>query len=650
MKAGLEIHQQLNTKKLFCSCPSELLDRDPDFKIKRTLRAVAGETGEIDVAASYEQKKRKYYIYEGYHTHTCLVELDEEPPHLMNEDALKVALTLAEFFEMYVPSVLQVMRKTVIDGSNTSGFQRTTLIGVNGKLKLSKKEITIPTLCLEEDAARKIEETEDYIVYRLDRLGIPLIEIATGPELNSPEEVKEAAEKIGLILRLTGKAKRGLGTIRQDINISIPEGNRVEIKGAQDLRLIPKVVELEAQRQKKLLEWKEVVLSRGIKEITTAITDLTDVFRNTSSKIIKRAISKGGKVYGIKLERMKGLIGFELQPNRRIGSELADVAKRHGLGGIFHSDELPNYGITEEEVERVKEALKCGDEDAFILVVGPEEKAVTVLEHIIDRLNSFLQGVPKDTRQVREDGTTSFLRPMPGSSRMYPETDHPLIYVSREEKDEEEYKIVIYRVSYGDKSFSLKLIRLNDVSIENVRKVKEKYPDAFILDFLDPEKHLQLLKSMGLSDKMASDILWSRRRELFEELTLKYPDIKPTLIFWMIEQIETEIEKKFGEYTPIEDIKVYEEILNLIYQGKIVKDAIPRILYEVSKGSTVREVIEKHNLWKISGEALEEEVRKVLEKVQERSKKTIKIVLDELRERADPKEIMQILNKYLQQS
>jgi len=271
MKAGLEIHQQLNTKeKLFCSCPTILSDK-VSKRIIRKLRAVAGETGEIDIAAQYEQTKGKYMEYEYHPDYACLVELDEEPPHLINEEALKLAIILSEFFEMYIPPVLQVMRKTVVDGSNTSGFQRTLLVGLNGKLKLKDKEISIQTLCLEEDAARKIEEKDDRIVYRLDRLGIPLVEIATGPDLTSPEEVKEAAETIGLILRLTGKVKRGLGTIRQDINISLPEGEKIEIKGAQDLRLIPKIVQNEVNRQKKLLEWQKLVKERGIERIELVV-------------------------------------------------------------------------------------------------------------------------------------------------------------------------------------------------------------------------------------------------------------------------------------------------------------------------------------------------------------------------------------------
>jgi len=265
MKVGLEIHQQLDTHKLFCECESKLSD-NIKFTVKRYLHPVAGESGKIDIAAAFEKAKQKYYIYE-VTDNSCLVELDEEPPHLLNEEALKIALDIAESLNMQIIPVIQVMRKTVVDGSNTSGFQRTLLLAVNGYVEVEGKKIRIETLCLEEDSARKIKEEKDYVVYRLDRLGIPLVEITTAPDIDNPELAKKVAEKIGLILRLTGKVKRGLGTIRQDLNVSIEGGEKVEIKGVQDLKLIPKIVELEAKRQENLLKWKELVKQRGIEKV-----------------------------------------------------------------------------------------------------------------------------------------------------------------------------------------------------------------------------------------------------------------------------------------------------------------------------------------------------------------------------------------------
>jgi len=253
-KCGIEIHQQLSGHKLFCNCPTEIRKGDSDFKVKRYLRASAGESGGVDQAALYEAGKKKYFIYEGHEDITCLVELDCEPPHPINEEALRTALQVAKMLNCRIVDEIQVMRKTVIDGSNTSGFQRTMLIGIDGYVEVSGKKITIDTVCLEEEAGQVIERKKDHDVYNLSRLGIPLIEIATGPNMHTPEEVKEVAAKIGMILRSTDNCKRGIGTIRQDVNLSISGGSRVEIKGFQDLRSIVKVIEKDIERQIKFLK------------------------------------------------------------------------------------------------------------------------------------------------------------------------------------------------------------------------------------------------------------------------------------------------------------------------------------------------------------------------------------------------------------
>ncbi len=249
-KAGIEIHQQLESHKLFCSCPSLVNDPNPTTNIiKRKLRAVEGETKEIDKAAKYERKKDKWVIYEAKKTSSCLVELDEDPPHNINEDALETALQVALLLKAKIVDKIQFMRKTIIDGSVTSGFQRTGLIATNGEIETSKGKVRIPTIMLEEEAAKKIKETPTEIVYSLDRLGVPLIEITTDASLKDPEHVKETASILGMILRSTERVKRGIGTIRQDVNINIRTHPRVEIKGFQDLRSMPKVIEKEVKRQ-----------------------------------------------------------------------------------------------------------------------------------------------------------------------------------------------------------------------------------------------------------------------------------------------------------------------------------------------------------------------------------------------------------------
>ncbi|MBD3354665.1 Glu-tRNA(Gln) amidotransferase subunit GatE [Candidatus Woesearchaeota archaeon] len=248
-KCGLEIHQQLEGKKLFCSCSCINSNDNTDINFERRLRAVAGETGKIDIAAKYEMEKSKKFIYEGNSKDVCLVDMDEEPPHPINQGAVKTALQAAKLLNAKIVDEIQVMRKTVIDGSNVSGFQRTALVAYDGVIETSQGNVHIPTICLEEEAAQKIESTKEFTKYRLDRLGIPLVEIATAPDIKNPEHAKETAEKIGMILRSTKKVKRGIGTIRQDVNISIKGKNRIELKGFQELKSIPEVLEKEVGRQ-----------------------------------------------------------------------------------------------------------------------------------------------------------------------------------------------------------------------------------------------------------------------------------------------------------------------------------------------------------------------------------------------------------------
>src|SRR3989338_1568 len=248
-KCGLECHQQLEGRKLFCNCPSLNSDKEPDIKFLRKLKAVAGETGDIDIAAEFEMLKNKKIIYEGNSEDICLVEQDDEPPHELNKQALETTTKVALLLNAKIVDEIQVMRKTVVDGSNVSVFQRTALVAMDGFIDTSLGRVKIPTICLEEEAAQKIEDGKDFVKYRLDRLGIPLIEIATSADIKSSEHAKEVAAYIGMVLRSVERVKRGLGTIRQDVNISIKEGERTEIKGFQDLRSIPKVIEYEVKRQ-----------------------------------------------------------------------------------------------------------------------------------------------------------------------------------------------------------------------------------------------------------------------------------------------------------------------------------------------------------------------------------------------------------------
>ncbi len=349
LKAGIEIHQQLNTaEKLFCRCPTLLRETaEHTGEFFRYLRATESELGEIDRAAKEEMKLVRKFCYYTYDT-VCLVEHDEEPPAPLNHEALGVALTIAKMLGMTPIDQVHTMRKLVIDGSNTSGFQRTALVALNGMLPGGCR---VETICLEEEACQRVEGD----AFSLDRLGIPLVEITTAPCMHTPEDVRTVAGYIGMVLRSTGKVKRGLGTIRQDVNVSIRDGARVEIKGVQELDLIAEVVRREVGRQAALLSVRDELRSRGA-SVDTTVTDVTGLFAETKSAILKKAKT----ILAVRLPGFAGLVGREIQPGRRLGSEMADYAKKCGVGGIFHTDELPAYGVTEGEVARLREHLHAG--------------------------------------------------------------------------------------------------------------------------------------------------------------------------------------------------------------------------------------------------------------------------------------------------
>src|SRR3989338_2740785 len=255
MKGGLEIHQRLNTHKLFCSCPSDLAEsKNPDVKVSRRLHPVLSELGEIDIAARMEHGKEKSFDYNVFNDNNCLVETDEEPPHELNRDALAIALEISNHLNATPVDEVHVMRKIVIDGSNTSGFQRTAVISLGGYIETSKGRVGITQIAIEEESAGIVSAADGKATYSLDRLCIPLVEISTDPDIKDGAHLAEAAEKIGMMLRATGKVARGIGTIRQDVNVSTEGGARVEIKGAQDLKMLQLLWENEVKRQQELLK------------------------------------------------------------------------------------------------------------------------------------------------------------------------------------------------------------------------------------------------------------------------------------------------------------------------------------------------------------------------------------------------------------
>ena len=433
LKVGLEIHQQLNTnKKLFCKCRPIESDEYTE-KFSRRLRTAKSELGELDPAALFEKTKSKKISYYANSQSSCLVEKDEEPPHDLDYDAKKTSLLISCMLESKIFSEIHVMRKTVIDGSNTAGFQRTMLVSQGGNLNVNGKKIGVQAICLEEDAAKLLKDEQDQRNYSLDRLGIPLVEIALEPVIAKPTEVKEIALTLGRLLRVTGMVKRGIGSIRQDVNISVMNSGVVEVKGVQQLDQLEKIIDYEAKRQYGLILIAEKLKKLSITISKEDVFDITEVFKDCESKIIQNALKLKIKIKAILVRNFSGMFGFEPYPGIRLGKEIGQLVRFFGVGGVFHSDELPNYGINDSDVDNVKKYLKLVDGDGFLIIAGEDTKLDYAINSIINRIKDAAQGVPAETRGATQDGETIFLRPRPGASRMYPETDIPSISVLPEE-------------------------------------------------------------------------------------------------------------------------------------------------------------------------------------------------------------------------
>jgi glutamyl-tRNA(Gln) amidotransferase subunit E len=600
-KAGLEIHQQLDTKKLFCSCNSNLSDNVLG-EFTRVLRPVQSELGEYDAAALMESMKKRMFIYQ-ITENSCLVEMDEEPPHDVNMEALEIAILVSLMFNCKIVDEVHFMRKIVIDGSNTTGFQRTALIGMDGYINTEFGKLSIKSICLEEEAARKIDEHEGIAIYRLDRLGIPLIEVTTGPELRSPEEVKRAAQIIGYALRSTKKVKRGLGSIRQDLNIST-DGERVEVKGVSRLNLIEKIAYYEMERQAMLISLAEEIKKRNPPLEKMDIIDVTDIFRETNSKIIKNGIKKGDKVLGIRVPGFKGLLKSD---RYRFGKELAELVRVIGVPGIFHSDELPNYGINEAEVNELKKRLSVGKDDAFIILVADEEKGNKAMKYMIDRIRNAIKGVNPETRGPRDDGTTEYLRPLPGSERMYPETDVPPIRITME-------------------------------MIEKIRSMLPKsYEDAII----------EISKKYGISKQQAEQIIDEEMEDYFSRFYSIYQD--GNTVFRILFNIIPEIEKEGLDVSKI-DYDVLDQIFIALREGRILKEAVPYLLkIYIEKNSLPFENFKPMELKELE-EFLEKIVNENIEKIKSRNLEgaLMGIAMEKLYGRADGEMVNSIIKRIVE--
>jgi len=571
LKVGLEVHQQLDTaEKLFCACKPDLFKEDPETTFLRRLRPTQSELGQIDPAAYFEFQKGVRILYEANRATSCLVEMDEEPPHNLNPEAVETALTVALMVNAKPADEIHVMRKTVIDGSNTTGFQRTCVTALNGEIEVEAKKIPIQLIALEEDAARKMGEQENgkTICYRIDRLGIPLIEVTTGPVLYSPQETEKTALAIGRILRATGKVKRGIGTIRQDLNISIPNGALIEIKGVQELELVSKAVGYEVQRQLNLIKIRDELQKRGINEsaLSESFINVSKAFEKTQCKVIKKALGEHKQVLALRLPRFVGLLKTELMPEVRLGTEMADRARFWGrVGGLFHTDEMPAYGISAQEIDELKQQAEAEEQDAVVFVADSLENATDALKAVVERAKEALKGVPDETRAANPDGTTRYMRPRPGAARMYPETDVPPIQIT------EDY----------------------------LKQLRTRLPEL-------PEQRMErLTKTYALNEKLAKQILDSEYAPVFETI-VKETKVSPTTVAAALTETIKSLKR---EGIPIENVSDLQlrELFSLINTGHATKEAVPDIITWLAKheNASVKQAVDSLGLGMLSEKELD---------------------------------------------
>ncbi|RLB51264.1 MAG: Glu-tRNA(Gln) amidotransferase GatDE subunit E, partial [Deltaproteobacteria bacterium] len=443
--AGLEVHQQLLTeRKLFCRCPAGLYTTSHDGVVLRHMRPTLSELGEYDGTALMEFKTKKNIMYLLHKSNVCTYEMDDTPPFLLNQKAVDIAIEQCLMLGCDIIDEVHIARKQYLDGSIPTGFQRTAIVGVEGKLPFRGRELTITQVSIEEDSCREVSDEGHLIVWRADRLGMPLIETVTAPELRTPEEVAEAILLIGRVCRSTGHVRVGLGASRQDVNVSVRGGRRVEIKGVPRAGWAPSLVHGEALRQVNLLALRDHLHQRGFKQPSDVVVEhagLTGLFAASPIDFLhqedwQRFVSEEGRrpgfelgdgpfcVRAIRLHGLADTLSWPTQLDLTFAHELAGrvrvIAALDQQPILLHSEKWPDYAGSQRELRRVKRHLHCGPTDAVVVVWGPHQDTLTAVEEIRLRYVDAIDGVPNETRQPYEDGTTDFERILPGPDRMYP--------------------------------------------------------------------------------------------------------------------------------------------------------------------------------------------------------------------------------------
>ncbi|MDC0856774.1 Glu-tRNA(Gln) amidotransferase subunit GatE [Candidatus Nitrosopelagicus sp.] len=620
LKVGLEIHQQLDTKKkLFCDC-TPIEEEEFSMKFSRKLRAAKSELGKIDPAALFESTKSKTIVYYANPKSSCLVEEDEEPPHALDTDAKNIVLLISSALESKIFSEIHVMRKTVIDGSNTTGFQRTMLVAQGGHIEVNGEKVGVQSICLEEDAGKLIKDEGNHRFFSLDRLGVPLIEIALDPVEGDAKFVKDIALTLGRLLRVTKKVMRGIGTIRQDVNISVEGGGVIEVKGVQQLDQLEKIIEFEAKRQHGLKLISEKINQTKFSEIDRRkdVFDITEIMQECNSNIIKKSIEKQDKIFGIRIKKLKGILGFEPYSDIRLGKEIGQLVRFFGIGGVFHSDELPNYGIENADIKRVTEKLDIQNEDAFLIIAGGRNSVGFAIDSIINRIKLSKNGPPAETRAATPNGDTIFLRPRPGASRMYPETDIPTVKVT----DDELIKVR----SNIPKSWE-----------DSIKELEEKY---------------------RINNQLAEQIFDSEYFEIFEQICSQKQN-SPNFVVSILCSTITNLERS-GLNSSLLSNEHIKKTFELLEQEKLNKESIQIIFEQImsKKANDVLQALENASISQLTEDELDEILNKIIQenidKIKQEQMRALSgimgIAMKEVRGKASGKIINQKLKEKIQNS
>jgi len=494
LKAGLEIHQQLFTdKKLFCRCPAGNYNKEYDAEILRHMRPTLSELGEYDGTALMEFKTKKEIIYQINHETVCTYEMDDTPPFLINQDALDISLEIAMLLNYKLVSEIHIARKQYLDGSIPTGFQRTTIVGIDGWIPFKDRKIGLIQLGLEEDSCREISDIGHTRTYVTDRLGMPLIETVTQPEMKTPQEVAEVANILRWLVRSTGKVRTGIGAARQDVNVSISGGTRIEIKGVHRIPLIPRLIYNEVSRQYSLLKIRDELKSRGITEKTFQADslDVTQYLQNTSWDPIRQALNRGEEIHCVNLKGFNGILSHPTQTGRVFSREISDRVRV--VACLTRSPNIVTSESTEESIDsfagnKIRKAINATSRDSLILVWGDKKDLEVAVNEIIIRAREATIGVPSETRQAMEDGTNGFERILPGPDRMYPDTDLPPL----------------------------------EITEDRIKKLEKNVPEPVW-------ERIEKYRGMGIPEHLLIPIASSPKASFFEELVEEY-QLPPVLI------------------------------------------------------------------------------------------------------------------------